>query len=289
MGSGGFGSGWFGSGWLGSGWFDAMGSGWTGGGGGGGVPVYAMRPDRPLADVMLASHNLNAKFPEHAWDSDLVALTIMPEFLDQKVNGQHWKDAVIAALPGPTSPITQAMIQDMVMKAVTERPEALGEIVQEHNNFQARYLHLLSISNNSHPHTFLLMKLAARVGEFSMISLKRLKAPWDLRSRPRPSQVCPTLFPAVPVPGHSTYPAGHALIAWLTTESLKDITKLQANAYAKSLDALAERVGNNRVFAGLHFQEDIDHGKIAGVLVHKFLWQCPLYQDTLGKAQQEWA
>ncbi len=287
--SGTLGSGWFGSGWFGSGWSDGLGSGWTGGGGGGTMPVFAMRADRPLADVVVGPHNLNAKFPQQAWDADLLALTVMPEFLVQKnAQGKDWQAATIAALPGPTSPITPNMIQDMIMKAVTERPEAMGEIVQEHSNFQARYLQLLSMSSQSHPYTFLLMKLAARVGEFAMISLKRLEAPWDLRTRPRPSQVCPTLFPALPVPGHSTYPAGHALIAWLTTETLKDIAVLKVGAYAMSLDALAKRVGDNRVFAGLHFQEDVDHGKIAGVEIHKFLNPCAFYQDTLAKAQLEW-
>ena len=283
MGSNWLGSNWFGSNWFGSNWLDG------GGSAGGGTPVYAMRVDRPLADVDVAPHNLTATFPKRAWDADLVALTIMPEFLDQRdAQGRDWKAAVVAALPGPTSPITLAMVQDMIMKAVTERPEALGEIVQEHNNFQVRYLQLLGMTGHSHPYTFLLMKFAARVGEFTMISLKRLETPWNLRSRPRPSQVCPTLFPALPVPGHSTYPAGHALIAWLTTEVLKDISSLQASAYTKSLDALAERISSNRVFAGLHFQEDVDHGKLAGIEIHKFIKQCPSFKDALAEARKEW-
>jgi hypothetical protein len=298
------GSGWLGSGGLGSGWFDALGSGWTGtGDGGAGVPTFAMRADRPLADIVVAPHNVNAKFPDRAWDPDLLAITVLPEFLDQQdTQGKHWKEAVIDELqPGPT-PITlqtiSQLLPDMIMKAVTERPEALGEIVQEHNNFQARYLHLLNMSPSSHPCTFLMMKLAARVGEFAMMSLKRLttdpsappdqQGPWDLRSRPRPSQICPTLFPPVPVPGHSTYPAGHALIAWLTTQCLKDIPALQTNAYTRSLEEFADRVGENRVYAGLHFQEDIDAGKKAGIKIHEFLAPCMIYQKSLMVAQSEW-
>ena len=94
--------------------------------------------------------------------------------------------------------------------AVTERPEALGEILEQDQNFQVGFLHLLMINRNSHPNTYLLMKMAARVGEMMMVHLKRHF------SRARPSQICPTLYPAVAVPGHSAYPAGHALIAQLT-------------------------------------------------------------------------
>ena len=47
--------------------------------------------------------------------------------------------------------------------AVTERPEALGEIIQQHQNFPLCWLQLLTIDESTHPHTFLLMKLMARV------------------------------------------------------------------------------------------------------------------------------
>lgn len=288
MGNGWFGNGWFGNGWFGNGWF---GNGWMDGGDGGSSGVYAMRADQPLVDINVKPYNLNATFPDNAWDPDLVSLTIMPEFLAEKdASGKHWKEAVIAELPAPL-PITEQMIDEMRLLVVTDRPEAAGEIAQEHANFQLRYLHLLGISRQSNPRTFLLMKIAARVGEFSMITLKRLKkpeAPWDLRWQPRPSQVCPTLFPLMPVPGHASYPAGHALIAWLTTECLKDIPKLSAPAYTNSLEAIADRVGRNRVIAGFHFPQDIEAGKKAGKKIHEFLKNCPFYRDTLAQAKQEW-
>ena len=72
------------------------------------------------------------------------------------------------------------------------------------------------INGLSHPQTYLLMKLAARVGEMMMVHLKRQF------NRARPSQICPTLYPPVAVPGHSAYPAGHALIARLTALCLKE-------------------------------------------------------------------
>jgi acid phosphatase (class A) len=318
MGSGGFGSGWFGSGWFGSGWF---GSGWSDAAAGGGeVPTFPVRDDAPLAATPVPP-NYNAKFRESEWDSDLLALTIMPQFLSvtnppaalpfptnspgpplnlnppNPAAAGPWHQSAIAALQaagGPTTPITSAMIDRLRLLAVTDRPEAMGEILQEHNNFQVRYLHLLNITAASHPKTILQMKLAARVGEFAMMYLKRLDtthapiAPWNLRERPRPSQVCSTLFPPVPVPGHSTYPAGHALIAWLTTTCLKDIPALNAPPYNVSLDILAERIGTNRMIAGLHFEEDVLHGKRVGIILHRYIAQCQIYQDTRAAALNEW-
>ena len=60
---------------------------------------------------------------------------------------------------------------------------------------------------------------------------------------------------------------------------------------------LAKRVGDNRVFAGLHYQEDVDHGKIAGLKLHDYIQLCPTYKKQTGGApagvldlaQNEWA
>jgi hypothetical protein len=290
------GNGWFGTGWFGNGWFGS--GGVDGGTGGGSTPVYNMRADRPLAEVAVAA-NMNVRFLERQWDPDLLALIIVPEFLRAQVGigGQMktFEDALNmpAVLPPPAGP-TQAIISDLAIKAVTERPEALGEIVEQNLSFQGDFLQLLNISHTSHPKTFLLMKLAARVGELAMMLAKR-KYP----DQARPSQVCPTLFPPVPLPGHSTYTAGHALISWLTTKCLQDIPELSAATYQTSLEALAERVGNNRVFAGLHYLEDVAAGKSLGILLHDYINQCnvyknqspgtnPTYKGVLDLAKDEW-
>ena len=122
-------------------------------------------------------------------------------------------------------------------------------------------MQLLMMTPSSHPKTFFAMKLAARVGEVVMMRLKRQ---WN---RPRPTQYCPALYPPVAVPGHAAYPAGHALIATLTAELLKEITvgpSATPSPYAKSLDELAKAIGRNRVIAGLHFWSDIEWGEARG-------------------------
>ena len=105
-------------------------------------------------------------------------------------------------------------------------------------------------------------------------------------SRARPSQVCATLYPPLPVPGHSSYPAGHSLIGYLTSYCLRQVVK---DAGVKdALLELAKRVSDNRVIAGLHFPSDMDAGKKGADGVFVIMQDCPTYQNALGYAQQEW-
>jgi acid phosphatase (class A) len=281
MGGGWQGGGWQGGGWQGGGW---QGGGWQGGGwqGGGGFPSFAMRADRPLADLPIAS-DLTAThpgFPRRHWDPDLWSLNVLTQFFDPALN---WATRVVVAAP---LPITQNDVDRLLILAVTERPEAMGEIIQQHQNFQLCWLQLLMIDASTHPNTFLLMKLAARVGETLMIHFKRK---YD---RPRPSQVCPTLYPPVPVPGHGSYPAGHAMIARLTTLVLKDVIKPlpKYQGTHAALDELANRVGYNRVIAGLHWESDIRAGMDTADQIFEVLKDCQDYQDVVAEIEdrEEW-
>jgi hypothetical protein len=261
-----------GASWFGASWFGAS---WDGSSGGGSSGTFAMRADEPLADIPVPS-NFAAIFRDSEWDPDLLALTILPEFVAASLNGQTWDQAVV--LPAPLV-IDQPMIDELCLRAVTERPEALGEIVQQDQNFQLYWMQLINITPSSHPSTFQLMKLAARVGELTMIVLKRRHP-----NRARPSQVNPMLFPPVRVPGHSSYPAGHALIGQLTSECLATLLP----PYRDALNQLAARVGLNRVNAGLHFHQDIEVGAAVGTQLLPFIQACPTYQHVFGAAQGEW-
>ena len=92
-------------------------------------------------------------------------------------------------------------------------------------------------------------------------------------NRPRPTQYYPTLYPPLPVPGHSSYPAGHAVIAQLTANVLIEVTAGAgaASPYRNSLLKLATEIGRNRVIAGFHFWSDIDAGVTAANMTYQFL------------------
>jgi acid phosphatase (class A) len=242
-----------------------------------------MRTDLPLAQYKNIKRNTAVTgFPASRWDPDLFSLAILPEFLSIKGTAkQAWEEVKLDAPDAPNSDLVKDEITNMLQLAVTVRPEALGEILEEDQNFQLTLLHLLMIDGASHPQTFLLMKLAARVGEMMMIHLKRLF------NRPRPSQICPILYPPLPVPGHAAYPAGHALIAWLTFLCLTEDGPVPADVH-EALQKLVDRIIENRRIAGLHFRSDNDAGKKAAEQIFETLKKCPLYKTTLTAAKKEW-
>jgi acid phosphatase (class A) len=307
MGGGWLGGGWQGGGWQGGGW---QGGGWAGGGGGGGGSegMYAMRFDRPLVaeDVsapLPPDGNLNPRFPLTAWDSDLFALTFLADFFTVLSGGNAWAGwetdiinamGTIPAVVMPGGAGAGDRIDDLRILAVTERPEAMGEILNQHQNQQLCFMQLLMMTATSHPHTFFVMKLAARVGEVVMMRLKRHF------NRPRPTQYFPTLYPPVPVPGHSAYPAGHALIAQLTANVLIEVTEKgtpPASPYRRSLLKLAANIGRNRIIAGFHFKSDITAGERAADMTYQFLTGMPAggvvapnfnYASAVNAAKGEW-
>ena len=115
----GLGNNWFGNNWFGNNWAGASGS-----------PAFSMQADKPLAEVQVPS-DFAAKFRERDWDPDLLALMILPEFLGVKIAGKTWDQSIV--LPAPNAP-TQTVIDELLLTAITERPEALSEIVQQHQN-----------------------------------------------------------------------------------------------------------------------------------------------------------
>jgi hypothetical protein len=300
----GLGGGWQGGGWQGGGW---QGGGWQDGGSGR-DGLYAMRSDRPLvaedvSDPPPADGNQNPKFPVAAWDQDLFSLTFLHDFFTTAVQGKIWtvwEQDIIAAMgpfPGvvlPDGTGSGDKIDDLRILAVTERPEAMAEILNQAVDQQLCFMQLLTMTAGSHPKTFFAMKLAARVGEVVMMRLKRHF------NRPRPTQYFPSLYPPLAVPGHSAYPAGHAVIARLTAKLLIDITAGTAagqSPYKNSLLKLAEGIGRNRVIAGFHFWSDITAGVKAADMTYEFLRGMPAaavtppnftYASAVSAAKYEW-
>jgi acid phosphatase (class A) len=286
----GMGGGWFDA--MGGGWFDAMGGGWVDSAGGGGGGHFAMRVDRPMAAHRLSNINVGDAFPAfhpRYWDGDLLALAYLPKFFTFADGGKTWDQTLVVDDPPPV--VLEGAgdsIAELLTMAVTERPEAMGEILNQNQNQQLCFLQLLMIKNTSHPKTYFAMKLMARVGEVVMMHFKQKF------NRARPSQVCPTLYPPVPVPGHAAYPAGHAVIANLTAACLKEITQGPEDprphpTYAEALDLLAETIGLNRVIAGLHYRSDISAGAKLGTDTYAFLKQIGDYKEAIEAAKQEWA
>ena len=110
------------------------------------------------------------------------------------------------------------------------------------------------------------------------------------RPRPRPSQACPALLPPVPVPGHPSYPSGHATEAHLIELVLNDVLKNapQSAAMAIDLKALAWRIARNREIAGLHYPSDSNAGRALADAIRPRLQGIAAYKDIIEDARAEW-
>jgi membrane-associated phospholipid phosphatase len=103
-----------------------------------------------------------------------------------------------------------------------------------------------------------------------------------VHNRPRPSHLCPALMPPIPVPGHASYPSGHAtqanLMALFVTDAMPPA--IQAGV-AFDLTALATRIGRNREIAGMHYASDSAAGVALAASIHTYFAANSLATGTL--------
>jgi acid phosphatase (class A) len=99
----------------------------------------------------------------------------------------------------------------------------------------------------------LLIRVARRIGEHIVMCLKG-----EFRC-PRPSQLCTAIMPMIDPPATPSFPSGHSLQARLIAVSLKALGPRMKPVHL--LDDLAERLGENRIIAGLHYPKDHVVGK----------------------------
>jgi membrane-associated phospholipid phosphatase len=94
----------------------------------------------------------------------------------------------------------------------------------------------------------------------------------------RPSQLLPALMPPISIPGHASFPSGHAtqsaLISLCVQQALPGADFSSAvpigtptpgstcAAMQPGLDALAARIARNREIAGLHYPSDTVGGQM---------------------------
>ena len=108
-------------------------------------------------------------------------------------------------------------IDDLVLKAESERADALGEIISQNADFIGEFLGLLGTDAVRRKATFALLDAVSLVALMAVMHFKLIN------NRRRPSQVCPALNPPVTVPGHASYPSGHSTQAMLMAATLGQV------------------------------------------------------------------
>jgi membrane-associated phospholipid phosphatase len=213
------------------------------------------------------------------WDADLQSYMYLQNFVEAD---RGWMDKLTAtALANGTQ--SQRMDPEQLDREIRqiidlapEREERFAEIMDQDDADGATnyWFGMLQVSPSRHPATYLMVRVGRRIGEHVVMCLKGF-----FRS-PRPSQLCPAIVPMIDPPSTPSFPAGHAVQAYLISYLLAySLPKLpQQYAPEDNLDAasgvlfdLAERVSVNRIVAGLHYPTDIIAGRAVGIACFKAL------------------
>jgi membrane-associated phospholipid phosphatase len=160
-------------------------------------------------------------------------------------------------------------LQDAVMWVIKKgalRTERMNEILTQITVPYAFFAMLLNLQPGRHSHVYELMAAALQLSGLVVMQFKH-----HFRVR-RPADRSPLVQPVILTPGHGSFPAGHAtqchLLATILTRLVGnrlggDSTNPGGDVPAQ-LKMLADRIGENRVVAGVHYKEDIEQGAVLG-------------------------
>ncbi|HEY9250513.1 MAG TPA: hypothetical protein VIO38_15345 [Rariglobus sp.] len=264
--------------------------------GSGGSGAFAVLPDRvdlPWVNFQdVASRRAEPPIKDHrTWSADWYAWLVLSEFaqavklpLTKPIGspaGTIWLDE-------PVRTGESGELDDLLRLAESDRADALGEIVAQHDGFLDYFLALLSITHESHPHTVRLLHVGVLVGAYVSLHFKGLAG----HQRLRPCQRAPALMPPVPMPAHPSYPSGHATQAHLMSKCVGAALSASAPDLAASLTRLAERIARNREIAGLHFRTDAEAGRSLAEQAYQqlnALAATTRFKTTLAEAVKEWS
>ena len=194
---------------------------------------------------------------------------------------------------GP-GPVTAEMILPLIELARNERADAMPEIIGQKDEFISYFMGLLMATPASHPATHRLFQAASLIALYTGLFYKAAF------SVARPHELYPGLLPPVEVPGHASYPSGHAaqsrLIALCARRMLSPAEGRLDDARGVALEVLARRIARNREIAGLHTAQDTEAGvamaeRLAEILVDMKGRpnDCPVIAAMFAAATAEWA
>lgn len=213
-------------------------------------------------------------FPAGYWDIEPQIYLELPRVFEN----DGWKRVALPELPGPDE--TAQELQELLRKQSdrNERQRRLAEIIDEKDNTSSQFMRVVLFGPASHPSTNVLFEAMVVVGAIVVMHYK------NRFGRPRPSQLEPALRPLLDVPGHASYPSGHATQAYLVAQALT--TVIRNHEIGRELYKIAEQVAVNREWAGLHYASDSAAGKQLAREIFPFIEDA--YLETFAAAAREW-
>jgi membrane-associated phospholipid phosphatase len=253
---------------------------------------FVMELDPANASIRFKRLN-RSYFGDRAWSARWWANLVLHDFV-----ATNWRTTTDLTMTTKWSLITAATtdleINALTLAARDERAPAMGEILSQDVEFTTDFMALLAITPGSHPNTYRVLHIASLIGSYAVLYYK------GLRDRPRPSQLCPALLPPIPMPGHASWPSGHATQAWLKALCIEHVlqgvlpgtlTTGDLGAVSSNLRTLAIRIARNREIAGLHYPSDSDAGRKLAETIAPFLTgmgTTTWFGKAVAAAKNEW-
>jgi hypothetical protein len=280
--------------------------------------LFADRVDLPfITEAGAAQARISGRsFGERNWDPDFASWRVLADFApsrwESRINlpePHHFINQIYPEAKNPGAQL-EAELKDLETMALDERPDALGEIVAQAGEFISYFMTVLGGKPSTHRASCLVFNSANLVATMVTMHFK------GKRNRPRPSHVFPGLLPPIEVPGHASYPSGHATQAFLFARCAKEMLKPaqpegqqpaqpegQQPAPPKGqqekqpemwesmgvvLDALAHRIARNREIAGLHYPSDTAAGRHLAGEIYNVLAELETFKAAMKLARSEW-
>lgn len=215
------------------------------------------------------------------WHPVFLAQAVLAEFCTIKDWKTPLKDVLQANLypdPEKQQPQVDDELKRLVYYAMAERPRRLPEILKQADDFRPYFNSLLGGNMVGKAACAALIETGLAVG---MMVAMHFKYEYN---RPRPWQIYPPLLPPVTTPAHPSFPNGHALQSHIIARCLGRATYGALWAPAK---AMADRIGKNREFLGVHFPSDTKASERLAKTVVELLMGTPRFKEVLARAGSE--
>lgn len=270
-----------------------------------------LSPSRPLPDGTYRGDrwppsNIDPKLPhitkrtfsDRSWNDYYAAIAILAEFVALKTapvgttgptTPPFWNNIPLT-MPVQTGTAFGNELSELA-DLVEYRPGLMAEALAQRGALVRYWQTMLAFNSGSHPATTRLMEVCLRIAQFTAMFYKKKF------HRPRPSQISPWLLPPIAVPGHASYPSGHATEASLQAQCLKQVlldaaTGSPSAAYnaadLTAIDLMADRIARNREVMGLHYPSDSAAGVVLATALMPMVTACPAVSALIAEAAAEW-
>ena len=162
------------------------------------------------------------------------------------------------------------------------RRERSYEIIAEVHDYVGLYENLCYFDAHTHPITSSLVQTVDLIG-WTVVQYYK-----ERFGRTRPSYLDPAIRPVIRVPAHPAYPSGHSTQAHLIRNALEDVLDFRDDDFRVALSELAQRIAENREWAGVHYESDTLAGKKLALDIWHLAKSNQNFEKFIAEAKDEW-